>query len=267
MATEELEKNLFRATARYYDLDGRDVVRDDIPFFVSRARDAGGPVLELACGTGRVSIPLAEAGFEVYGVDLSREMLEQLEAKRRRLPEDVRQRLHIFHGDMCYFDFGRQFRLIIIPFRAFQALVTDEQQQECLACVRRHLAPGGQFILDVFRPCPGVLDRSWEAPEEVDLECDDPETGCHLKRSAIRRRIDVERQVIYPELIYYVTHPDGRQERLVELLEMKYYYEDQMRRLLQGNGFRVVEEMGYYDGRPISEGPELLFVCTGGKDA
>jgi len=68
-------------------------------------------------------------------------------------------------------------------------------------------------------------------------------------------------QIIYPELIYYVTNQDGIEEKIVEPLALKYYYEEQMRNLLQSNGFKIVEEMGYYDRRPISEGPELIFIC------
>jgi len=78
-----------------------------------------------------------------------------------------------------------------------------------------------------------------------------------------QRRItqDVENQIIYPELIYYVTDQDGIKEKIVEPLALKYYYEEQVRNLLQSNGFKIVEEMGHYDRRPISEGPELIFIC------
>ena len=72
---------------------------------------------------------------------------------------------------------------------------------------------------------------------------------------------DVENQIIYPELIYYVTDQDGIEEKIVEPLSLKYYYEEQMRNLLQSNGFKIIEEIGYYDRRPISEGPELIFIC------
>lgn len=72
---------------------------------------------------------------------------------------------------------------------------------------------------------------------------------------------DVENQIIYPELIYYVTNQDGVEEKIIEPLALKYYYEEQVRNLLQSNGFKIAEEMGYYDRRPISEGPELIFIC------
>lgn len=247
--------------ARLYDLDARAVVKDDIPFYIARAATAGGDVLELACGTGRVAIPLAQAGHQVWGIDLSEHMLARFQEKADRLPTDVRSRLHFSRGDMASFDLGRTFPLIIIPFRSFQLLTEESQQRGCLESVRQHLSSGGRFILDVFKPYTR-LDSSWVRGEETIWRAIDPETGQRVRRTDIRSRIDVEKQIIYPELVYYLEQEDGSETRIVEKLAMKYYYEEHMRSLLEGQGFTIEEALGYYDGRPISEGPELVFVCS-----
>lgn len=82
-----------------------------------------------------------------------------------------------------------------------------------------------------------------------------------MRRTQIRRDIDAARQIIYPEHRYYVKRPDGHVEVLAVRLAMKCYGEDRFRRLLENHGFRIVESFGYYDGRPVDEGTELIMVC------
>jgi SAM-dependent methyltransferase len=254
------KKNVFHDSAHLYDLDERKVTRDDIPFYLDYAARAQGPVLELACGTGRVAIPIAASGREVWGVDLSAPMLDRFRSKLAAQPPEVRDRVHLLQSDMCDFNLERKFALIIIAFRSFQALTEAEMQRQCLARVREHLADDGIFIINVFRPY-AVLDQSWVKEETLDWEVTDPETGNMVRRTHIRKKIDPCKQVIYPDLIHYLRKPDGSEEKIVELLELKYFYEPQLRELLLANGFAIAEELGYYDRRPIAEGPELIFVC------
>lgn len=257
----ESAKNLFRATAHLYDLDPTLNAMDDVRFYIERAGMYPGNVLELACGTGRITVPLAQAGNRVWGVDLSMEMLARLENKLKYLPTEIRSRINCLHSDMCDFDIDEKFSLIFIPFRSFQVLTRAEQQKSCFERVRKHLAGNGRFIINVFKPY-SFLDESWITPETFRWEVNDPETGNKVKRTEYRKAIDVENQIIYPELIYYVTDGDGTETRIIEPLVMKYYYEEQMKGLLVSNGFIIEEEMGYYDGRPIKEGGELIFVCA-----
>ncbi|WP_166242499.1 class I SAM-dependent methyltransferase [Paenibacillus turpanensis] len=251
--------NQYRYTAYLYDLDPRPVVKDDIPFYLERAAHANGEILEIACGTGRVTLPLARAGFPVTGIDLSGEMLAELSRKLQYERQEVQERVNTVEANMASFELGREFAQIIIPFRAFQLLTEEDQQLACLACIRKHLTDDGQLILDVYKPY-GILDESWVQPETEDWTLELP-NGRTVRRTSVRKTIDVERQINYPQLNYYVTESDGRTEKQVEPLAMKYYYEDQLRDLLQRGGFSVTESYGYYDGRPTDHGPELIFVC------
>ena len=253
--------NLYRPSAHLYDLDPREITRDDIAFYLAKAKELGGPVLELGCGTGRVSIPLAEAGSEIWALDLSDQMLAQLRGKLEQLSAPAIQRVHIVHGNMAGFDLGRKFDLIIVPFRAFQALSERAEQETCLECVKEHLSNRGQFILHVFKP-KAIFDDSWIQPESFDWEVTDPRTGKAVKRYEIRRRIDLNRQVLYVDLIYRV---EGSARDIVEPLAISYFYEEQMRALLQRHGFHIIGELGYFDGRPIASGPELIFSCGHAK--
>src|SRR5437899_570607 len=138
--------------ADYYDespiVKGR---LQDVAFYRDAVRDFGDPILELGCGTGRITMALAEAGKRITGLDLSGRMLERAVKKRGALRVEARERVHFVQGDMAGFDLGEKFRLVIIPFRPFQHLLEVRQQLDCLECVRKHLASGGRLVLDAFQ--------------------------------------------------------------------------------------------------------------------
>ena len=126
-------------------------VRQDLPFYVEEAVASGGPVLELGCGTGRVAVAVAKAGVDVVGLDSSPEMLEEAQHKADSLP-DGSGTLTLAHADMRSFELHRTFPLVIVPFRGILSLLTVEDQTSTLLNVRRHLAPGGRLVFNVFVP-------------------------------------------------------------------------------------------------------------------
>src|SRR6266487_1827542 len=123
--------------------------RPDIPFFVEAAKNAGSPVLEIGCGTGRVLIPTARAGLDIVGLDVSPHMLAVCRQRLRDESEAVQKRVRLVQADMRHFDLDRRFTLVTIPFRPFQHLLTVEDQFSCLASIRRHLINEGGLILDI----------------------------------------------------------------------------------------------------------------------
>src|SRR5580698_5646539 len=126
--------------ADYYDSSPIVVNRtQDVAFYANAARKYGDPVLELGCGTGRITMAIAEAGYRVVGLDISEKMLERAVAKQTALRREVRERVHLVQGDMTQFELKEKFRTIIIPFRPFQHLLETEQQIGCLNCARKHL--------------------------------------------------------------------------------------------------------------------------------
>lgn len=262
--TQEKEVNLFNESAPYYDsMDSVSALRkDDIPFFLNYANLCGGDILELASGTGRVSIPLAKAGHRVYGIDYSDAMLNIFRRKKREMDTEISARIHIRKADMASFSLSRKFPLIIVPFRSFQTLTNEADIISSLRAVYKHLEEEGRFIIDVFKPFGNLTEENWvNTSESTTLVVYDEENDRRIRLADTRERIDTDRQVIYPKLIYYITEADGRHLRIVEPLALRYYYEEEMRMLLRREGFAIESEYGYYDGRSISEGPEMLFVC------
>lgn len=249
--------------AEFYDsvVPYRD--RQDVAFFVGMARRSEGPVLELGCGTGRVLIPTAKAGIEIVGLDLSPSMLSACREKLSREPKAVQSRVQLLQGDIRQFDLGREFGLVTIPFRPFQHLLTVEDQLSCLNCIHRHLADEGRLILDLFNPSlPHLVNERYltESGEEPEFEMPDGRKVLRRHRTVAR---DLFNQVVDSELIYYVTHPDGREERLVHRFPIRYLFRFEAEHLLARCRLQVENVYSDYDKSPYgSKYPgELIIVA------
>jgi SAM-dependent methyltransferase len=237
--------------------------RPDVAFYVEAAQRSGGPVLEVGCGTGRVLIPTARAGIEIVGFDLSESMLDVCRKRLSREPDEVQARAQLVEGDMRAFDLGQTFPLVTTPFRPFQHLTTVADQLACLSSIRRHLADGGRLILDIFNPSLEALTRD-NVGEEFG---DEPAFTTPDGRQVIRRHKivsrDLFRQMLQVEMIYYVTHPDGREGRLVHAFAMRYLFRYEAEHLLARAGFEIEHLYADFDKSPYgSKVPgELIFVA------
>jgi SAM-dependent methyltransferase len=230
-----------------------------VAFYIRQARAARGPVLEVACGTGRVTIPVAKAGIRVTGLDLSPHMLAIARSKADGLPVDFVQ------GDMTDFRLGRKFRLIFIPFRSFQAMLTPDEQRRCLRSVRRHLAPGGRLILNLFDPkleycVPGlseVIGRYRDAR--------DPATGRVAKVRVRWRRNDAVNQLLHEKWDYRVLERGRVVERASRDLVIRWTYRWEMRHLLELEGFEPVACYGDFRGGPPRYGREQVWIAKAAR--
>ena len=248
--------------ADYYDES--PIVRgrlQDVAFYRDAARDFGDPILELGCGTGRITMTLAEEGKRITGLDLSERMLERAVQKRAALRVEARERVHFVQGDMTRFDLGEKFRLVIIPFRPFQHLLEIQQQLDCLNCVRKHLAPRGRLVLDVFQTDAERMHDPVHMRETLITEY----------RAANGRQVRISERVAAfhraeqrndVEMIFQVKHPDGRDERLVFAWTLRYFFRYEIEHLLARCGFRVVRLYGNFDRSPLSDSsPEMIYVA------
>jgi SAM-dependent methyltransferase len=143
----------YHVIARYYGAAyaaKQDLV--DLPFYLDLAAQSPGPILEIACGTGRVTLPIARQGKEICGVDNSLAMLKVLQENLTREPEPVRQRVIVHEGDMRTVRLNRKFPLVIIAFRPMQHMFTVEDQLAALQTAAAHLTDDGILAFDVFYP-------------------------------------------------------------------------------------------------------------------
>ena len=248
--------------ADYYDES--PIVRgrvQDVSFYRDAARDFGDPVLELGCGTGRITMALADSGKRVTGLDLSERMLERAVRKRALLRVEARERVHLVQGDMARFDLGEKFRLVIIPFRPFQHLLEVQQQLDCLDCVRKHLTPHGRLVLDVFQTDAERMHDPVHMREALvtEYKTGDGRQVRISERIAAFHRAEQRNDV---EMIFSIEHPGGRKERLVFAWSLRYFFRYEVEHLLVRGGFGVKALYGNFDRSPLADdSPEMIFVA------
>ncbi len=254
----------YQTTARFYDQLYADAAPVDLEFYLELARDCGGTVLELGCGTGRVVLPLARAGFSVTGVDNSPAMLEQLRAKLADEPAEVQQRITLVEGSMEGTDLREKFALVTMPFRAFQHLLTVEQQQAALGTVARHMGRDGLFVYNTFSPSlPYIVDAMRRGQIWMtDHQWSDPGSGRRYRRMH-SLRYDPGTQVADIDWRFEEFDGGGRLlDTWIEPMQMRWTYRFEAEHLLRLSGFEIIAAYGDYTKTPLTDAAkELIYVC------
>ncbi len=240
-----------RNFARFYDWTYANHTQD-IPLYLELAKRQRGPILELACGTGRLAIPLARAGFEVTGLDLSPEMLRIARAKLRQEPPEVRRRVTLVQGDMTSFDLPVAARLAFVPFSSFFHLSTREQRAACIATAYRHLADGGLFLVDLLPPRIVAEQRVTEGPEELKCELN-PATGLMTRELHQCVAMDRRRCSATIEHTYCEQQPDGRERQHKFVQSYSWTTPEELVKLFEKTGFQNTRCCGGYGLRPLKE--------------
>lgn len=241
-----------------YDLFvGRGLLVGDIDFYLGCAAKFGGPILEVGVGTGRIAIPLAQAGYEVVGLDLSARMLDRARIKLEGLPE-IADRITFVQADMTDFSLGRTFALVLNTARSFQHITDPGQQRAALACARRHLKPGGHLVLDLFDPNFALL-LSDTMPPPVEVAAD---RGRTVRRTVVSRAIDPLHQVIRETLRFEYLRGDAAAEEPYEVTwTLRWSTRQEIQYLLEMCGFEPVEQYSDFHASPPAYGREQLWVA------
>jgi SAM-dependent methyltransferase len=233
---------------------------EDRDFYVERAKQARGPVLEAGCGTGRILIPTLQAGVDIDGFDVHPGMLEVLRRKAAALGLEPA----LQQADMRDFTMPRRYALITVPFRAFLHLMTSEDQIAALRCFREHLDPGGALVLNLFHPSFEKMVRP-EGEQVLEREFPHPETGLpvamYTRRSTdrVNQVLRVDREVVLSDARGYAaeTHRDR--------FTLRWIWRPEMELLLRLAGFSHWDVRGGFDGRPLEKDTDEM-VWTAWKD-
>lgn len=251
-----------QVSAKYYDeAYATKEGLDDQSFYVEIARTSGGPVLELACGTGRILLPIAREGIAIHGVDSSLPMLEVLQDKLRQEPKDVHELVSVMHGDIRNFRSNRQYPLVIIPFRPLQHMYTVEDQVAALHTAAFHLEDEGRLVFDVFYPKFESLN-SKIGEEFLELEWR-PKCDCNkiIRRYLRKESVDKINQTFTATFIFRTYEGEKLVQEETEFLKMSYYTYPHLRALFLLTGLEIVEEYGSFDTSPLDNGArEMIFV-------
>jgi SAM-dependent methyltransferase len=226
---------------RLYDLDTADLT-EDLDFYVALAGRAGWPILEIGCGTGRVLVPLAKAGFEVTGVDVDPGMLERAQERVERA--GLGGKIRLVEEDARRLDLYQHFALGIVALNSFLHFTSDDDQVDVLRSAWRHLQPDGLLVLDLPNPEPALLG---EAGGQVVLEWvrQDPETGAEVSKLR-SQRVDTARQLVELTLLFDEAE-GGTLSRHTRVFFLRYVYRRELELLLEKCGFTLEAVYGGYD--------------------
>jgi len=256
--------------------DREDTSDTGIAFYTALAQETGSPVLEIACGTGRVSIPIARLGFAVTGVDIVPGMLERASSKAVGLPT------RWIEGDARTFDLGEQFRLIFLTGNAFQAFLTNADQEALLQRVRAHLHDEGLFAFETRNPRWANLTMADQQalPKCVRahlhdeglfafLETRDEEEDWQTYTDSSGREVRVSRTQAYDhvaQILHWTTYRrwhEGEEEHTkVTRIALRYTFPQELAALLYYNGFSIVRQYGDWNLEPLTAASmSIIVVC------
>ena len=237
---------------RFYDLFGE---KDDVEFYVEQARRCGGKALELGVGTARLAIRLARAGVETWGIDTSRHMLNTAEKNIAEEEPETRARLHMALGNAVDFKLTEKFALIYFPSCSFDHILDPADQRAALHNIRKHLAPDGRYVFDLYLAEELKADRGWFVQRKT------LEDGSKVIRSGYHVTRPGERLMSLD--MWYDHVVDGRvAERYYEGSDVYVHDAEEVRRMLDETGYEVVEEYGDHHGRPYEEGDGVIVFVT-----
>jgi SAM-dependent methyltransferase len=238
---------------RHYDLLF-PTNEQSLHFWLDQGRQYGDPILELACGTGRLTIPLAQQGHAMTGIDLSAAMLA--EARRKAALANVE--IEWLYGDIRNFDLDRTFRLMILANNALCHLHTLADFEQCMACVKRHLQPAGRFVVEVFVPKLELLLQT-PAERQPFAVYDDPDGAGQIVVTHTSQ-YDSATQIKYNTTYYKLPNQAGE---IAGTLNMRMYFPQELDALFKYNGFAIEHKYGETDLRPFDAAATMqIFVLS-----
>ena len=249
--------------AGFYDgistgLDG------DEAFYVEEALKAGGSVLEIGCGTGRIMIPIAYSGVSIVGLDQAPAMLKIAREKVASLSVETCQRIRLVKDDMRAFDLDQRFNLVIMPYRTFNYMLTEDDQRSALTTIHDHLVDHGRLIFDVIDPGPDVIAASQETPGgslKHIWSFAHPDSGRQVM-AWDTRQFDPMEQTVEAYQYFKELDNEGREvSNTVIPFLLRYYYRYEMQHLLELCGFEVEVLYGDFQRSPFRHGNDQVWIA------
>lgn len=261
-----LDHNNLEAFSDPINYDKEDPSDTGVAFYSALAREAGGAVLEIACGTGRVTIPIAKLGFPTTGLDIVPGMLEQAKRKSAGLP------IRWVEADARTFDLHEQFRLIFLTGNAFQAFVSNAEQASLLQRIRAHLHDEGLFAFETRNPLlPNTKTREGFFPL-LETRTDEEERPLFINvdgndvQESITQVYNPVTQILH--LTGQKRWRDGKEARTkITRTALRYTFPQELAALLHYNGFWIERQYGDWNYEPLSAtSPSIIPICRKRND-
>jgi len=248
--------NDYDIIASFYDREHAQF-DEDVDLYRSFAELYTGPLLELACGSGRLLLPLAQDGYTLIGVDTSAQMLAL--ARQRLQEEDLSDRVTLVQQDMCALHLDQQFSLAFVALGSFAHLTSRQAQQQALAAIRAHLTKGGTFILDISNADARYMENlSGQVLHQGTWKNEDGSILTHMVSPAsshTRHLLELTH--------FYDRHVQGGPvQRMVVTTYLYLFERSETELLLEQAGFGIKEVYGDYTMGPATlESPRMIFIA------
>jgi SAM-dependent methyltransferase len=247
--------NEYDAIARYYHADHAEFA-DDVPFYRELARRTGGPLLEAMCGSGRLLVPLAQAGFQISGIDSSPAMIAI--AREGVAQAQLERWVRLAIGDICA-PIAGTYRLAIVALNSFMHLTSTQAQLAALAQLHAALEPGGLLALDLFNPNPRLL-AEYDNELVFDKQFTMPD-GTRVQKF-VAQQIDAADQINYVSFFYDALAADGMLRRYATQFGMRWIYRNELEHLLARCGFALQHVYGSYELDPFRSDSDIMLAVA-----
>jgi 2-polyprenyl-3-methyl-5-hydroxy-6-metoxy-1,4-benzoquinol methylase len=232
--------------------DGLNTFLDDLQFYnkwLQRIKDA--KVLELGCGTGRLTIPLAKNGYNITGVDFTSSMLQKAKAKTTKAGLNI----EFIEADMRTLSLSEKFDLIFIPFNSIHHLYKNEDLFNTFKVVKHHLKDGGLFLLDCFNPnIQYIVEGEKETINTAEYTTDDGREILIKQKMRYENRTQINRI----EWHYFIN---GKFDS-IQNIDMRMFFPQELNSYLEWNGFNILHKFGSFEEEAFSDNSEKqIFVC------
>lgn len=246
----------YTTIARFYDAETADRT-DDLALYSQLAEEIGTPILDIGCGTGRVLLPLAQAGHRVHGVDNDRAMLNLLERRLTAMPH-LREHLTYEQADILSYKSQERYALTLLTYNALMHFHTQDAQMTLLKRLRQLTAEDGLLVIDLPNAGETFATQDTDALT-LDRTFMEPESGHQVMLQSVSY-LDRTTQLLQVQWIYDEIHEDGTVKRLIAPHVLRYFFYPEMVLLLRVCGFRVQAVYGGCDEEPFEDGSERMVI-------
>jgi len=226
-------------------------IKGDIEFYLGYFKKFKGKILEIGAGTGRITIPLVKAGYDVTALDLAPKMLKILDKKAKQ------EKIRTICADMRNFKTPEKFDATIITFRTFQHMYTVKDQLQSLTNIKKHLKANGVLIFDVYNPnFKFILEGNWQWKKDDEMNLPGVKQKVLVE---FRNRYDMAEQMMYQDFRF--NYPNGKKE--IFPIQMRFFFRFEIEHLLKIVGFKIKNLYGNFQKEKFkNNSSEMIWEVT-----
>jgi SAM-dependent methyltransferase len=233
--------------------DGMNTDLSDLKFYKKwLPKNKKARILELCCGTGRLTLPIAKEGYNISGVDITSSMLEQAKIKA----SEAGLAVEFIEADIRTLDLSEKFDMIFIPFNSIHHLYKNEDLFQAFNVVKKHLKKDGLFLLDCYNPNIRYITENEKEQKQIAEYITKDGRNISIKQNM---RYENKTQINRIEWHYYINGEFNS----IQNLDMRLYFPQELDSYLEWNGFKIINKFGGFEEDEFNDSSEKqIFVCN-----